>query len=627
MKMSALTTRLNRFIAELRRRKVTRVAAGYVVAAWIILQVAIALEGSLKLPEWFDTLVLALLAIGLPIALVAAWMFDFTAQGIRRAAATTGEGDPPQTEAVDWILIAMIVLVLGIALVLLLSGDRTERPPTAVAAAPFVSDPVVTALPLGDKSIAVLPFVDVSSADSNEAFADGLTHEIIDTLAKIREIGVISSTSSFAFKGKKIPVPEIARQLGVRHILEGSVRRIGDVVRISARLVDVKTDTHRWSGSYARKMNNIVALQDSVATDVASALDVELELSGAGPTAPTKDKEAYRLFLEARGRVRVGSERDLTETIALYQRAIELDPNFAEAHAGLAACYVSQGTLGVRSIEQYAPLARAEAETAVKLKPSLAQGYAMLAFLAMNELDWETAMNNAEKAAALDHADSTVRFTLGALQYQVGDLAKAYATLQQALSIDPLNSQLRLTMMGLAFSEGRDSVALDLAEDVMNSPNADRYFAHYIRAYAARAAGKPDEAEAHFRDFMAELGAFPELIEPVVSALHIPKARPASAKAIADLYADNPDIEPELAYLMIGATDEFADALRARRLRGETSRASFYLFFAWRALFDEKKATPAFRNLMRALGLTAYWRSHGWPQKCRADGDDDFACD
>jgi hypothetical protein len=280
----------------------------------------------------------------------------------------------------------------------------------------------------------------------------------------------------------------------------------------------------------------------------------------------------------------------------------------------------------VRDIKAYAPLARGSAQTAQKLKPALAESYAVLAFLAVNELDWEVAYGNTTTAAALGPSDSTARFMLGTFQFQTGALTQSYRTLEATLGIDPLNSQIRLTMMGVAFAQGRTKIASDLANDVLKSVNADRYFAHYILALAARSSGDDEQAEGHFRDFIREVGAFGDIVEPVIGALHAPSMRGKAVETIKIMAASDPALDPELAYLLIGADDAFVEALRARIRRGETSRASFYLFFAWRLPAQGKGATAGFKHLMRDMGLVDHWQKHGWPDRCRAKGEDDFEC-
>ena len=217
-----------------------------------------------------------------------------------------------------------------------------------------------------------------------------MTEEVLNVLAKIRGLRLISRTSSFAFKGKDTPLPEIAKQLGVRHILEGSVRRDGEDIVITAQLIDVTTDTHLWSKTFERKVENVFAVQGQIARAIANALDVELAASASSSGAPTTNMDAYRLYLEARELFRLRRKlEDLTNSVALYKRAIKLDPEFAEAYTGLALSYSAIVVTNPAEIERLAPLSRAAAETAIKIKPSLAQPHAILGTLARIQFDWE----------------------------------------------------------------------------------------------------------------------------------------------------------------------------------------------------------------------------------------------
>ena len=237
-----------------------------------------------------------MLIVGLPVALVGSWFFDFTPEGIKRTVAS-GDGALVKPQTTDWILIGLLVIVAGVTILqAVVPRDGALVATTATAEAP---KPKPESPALGDKSIAVLPFANLSPDKHDAYFADGLTEEILNILAQVRGIKVISRTSSFAFKGKDVPLPEIAKRLGVRHILEGSVRRNGNDIRITAQLIDVSTDVHVWSKVFERKLADVFAVQDDIARAIARALNTEISVSAGLSGAPTKNMEAYRLYLKA----------------------------------------------------------------------------------------------------------------------------------------------------------------------------------------------------------------------------------------------------------------------------------------------------------------------------------------
>ena len=255
---------MQKFLSELQRRKVLRVASGYVVAAWVILQVALSLQTAMSLPAAFGAFILGLLIVGFPIAVTVSWFFEFTPDGIKRTV-PSGEVARFKPQTTDFALAAALVLVLAAVVV------QLTTPPAAVttATAPK-TEPAVSAV-----SIAVLPFADLSPAKDQEYFSQGIAEEILNVLANVSGLEVASRTSSFQFKGQeKIGVPLIAQQLRVRHILEGSVRKAGDTIRITAQLIDAKTYKHLWSQTFDRAMTteNIFAIQDEITKAIVSQL-------------------------------------------------------------------------------------------------------------------------------------------------------------------------------------------------------------------------------------------------------------------------------------------------------------------------------------------------------------------
>ncbi len=347
------------FIDELKRRNVIRVAIAYAIAAWILIEVTATTFPVLKLPDWAVTLVTAFLLIGFPVALILAWAFELTPAGIKL------EKDVVRSESITHLtgrkLDFIIIGVLAVALVYLgvdkFGLDRQPAQETeSVADSP--------------KSIAVLPFVNMSADQSNEYFSDGLSEELLNLLAKTPGLRVAARTSSFAFKGKNKDIKEIADTLNVEALLEGSVRRDGNQIRVTTQLINAADGYHLWSETYDRELTNIFALRDEIAQKIISALHVELGADTAPSRGrPTENMQAYSLYLQAMERMRLGGQ-GFPDAVRLAGEAIELDPDFAEAYQIKAVASWSDAGVSITMADGLAR-AKADAEKALALKPDL----------------------------------------------------------------------------------------------------------------------------------------------------------------------------------------------------------------------------------------------------------------
>jgi len=325
------------FWGELRRRNVFKVMVAYAIVGWLLIEMSATVFPALKLPEWTVTFVTALILISFPIILIGAWAFEVTPDGIKRTREVPLEHSVTHITGrkFDFAIIALLVL----ALVFVVVDNYVLRDEPA----PAPSEQTRPAIQPVEKSIAVLPFVNMSSDPEQEFFSDGLSEEILNLLAKIPSLKVIGRTSSFAFKGKNQDLRGIGQALGVNTVLEGSVRKSGDRVRITAQLIDVLDGAHIWSESYDRTLTDIFAVQDDVAAAIIDALQIHV---GANPTRgrPTENAEAYALFLKARASLNAFETRDAIEFV---QKATELDPRFAEAYELLANCYWYLGGVAI----------------------------------------------------------------------------------------------------------------------------------------------------------------------------------------------------------------------------------------------------------------------------------------
>src|SRR2546421_2773082 len=331
---------------------------------------------------------------------------------------------------VRWAAVAIGLLVLGAVVVAFMIVSR--RPTTSLTAIP-------------EKSIAVLPFVDMSAGKDQEYFSDGISEELLNLLAKIPQLQVTARTSSFAFKGKETGIPEIARTLHVANVLEGSVRKAGNSVRITAQLIKAGTDTHLWSQTYDRKLDDIFAVQDEIAADVVKQLKVTL--LGAAPKARTTDPEAYALYLQA---VQLGlpfTAEAFQQSGALYRKVLAIDPRYAPAWVGLSRNFTNETGQGLLPGKEGFAQAREAAVKALAIDPDYAPAHAQLGWIAMyGDNDLASAALHLERALALEPADLSVLTTSATLLQSLGRLDEALALEEAAVLRDPVNVTARFNL-------------------------------------------------------------------------------------------------------------------------------------------------------------------------------------
>ena len=451
------------FFAELKRRNVFKVAVAYGIVAWLLLQVSDTLVPALHLPEWFNSGVAFVLIIGFPIAMIFAWAFEMTPEGIKK------EKDVDRTQSLTQVtgqklnnaIIGVLVLALAYFAMdkFVLAPGRAQSGPghfsqaaseqtTQVkeksALTPVEADPgsagATAKAAITNQSIAVLPFLNMSEDGANEYFSDGLSEELLNLLAKIPELKVAARTSSFQFKNRTGDITDIAEQLKVANILEGSVRKSGNQVRITAQLIKADDGYHLWSETYDRTLENIFAVQDEIAVAVVDAL--KITLLGAAPLTNEVNPEAYALFLQGRYYFAHNNEQNSYKAIEAYQKALEIEPQYAAAHAGLALTVLWQANFG---FIDYAPgVARslAAARRAVELDPELALAWVSLAAVQGDSLwEWQTAYASAQKAIELDPTNSIALAKAADINLTLGQLDQGLELMQKAVSLDPLNLQ------------------------------------------------------------------------------------------------------------------------------------------------------------------------------------------
>lgn len=432
---------MNSFLRELKQRRVYRVALGYAIAAWLAIQIAATVLPAFHAPEFVLPMLIILFGIGFPVALVLAWAFDVTPSGIEKT--TGGAGAPAEKNARHGCLLAGV----GLLIAALVIGaywtwhPRKSAPRTTTDSAKTNTDslplPSSAAPPaLSAKSVAVLPFENLSSDKENAFFAQGIQDEIITTLSRISGLRVISRTSTARYQSKPENLPEIARELHVANILEGSVQKSGDRVHINVQLIQAETDGHLWAQSYDRQLTDIFTVEGEVAKSIADSLSATLS-----PQEKAR-ADAYVLYLRARDyQMRPDNLlQDFQSAARLYEQAIVLDPRFALAHARLSATY-STIYHWFEPTETLAQKAHAEAMEAERLQPNLGEGHLALGlYLYYVKSDYEQALREMDLAARALPNDGDVGLFIAAVQRRQGHFVACIAAYQHAEEIDPRNS-------------------------------------------------------------------------------------------------------------------------------------------------------------------------------------------
>ena len=613
--------------AELKRRKVIRVAVVYAATAFAVLQGADIMLPRMGVPDWSMNLVVALTVLGFPIALVLGWALEVTPEGIKRteaaAGAQAGQAAPDTTPALlgkRTVLASVLLVAVGIGLgagwLLKPGTDDAQQPVTATTPTPPAAAAPDHARP-ADNSIAVLPFLNMSPDPANAFFADGISEELLNILVGVEGLKVASRTSAFSFKGTNTPIPEIARQLGVRHILEGSVRRQDNRVRITAQLIETGSDMHLWSETFERDLVDIFRVQEEIARAITTALEGVLGVRQVSVATPTADLEAYERFL--RGRTRFYQRVGLDEAIADLQFAVERDPAFAEAWAFLGAISFVVSNGGYPSeLDREALLAQAlpAAERALALNPDLGIALAVKGQLFPGTGDsaqFAEGIRLLERAADRVAEDTSARLWLGLTWMSLGFVERALPHLARAQDQDPLVG-INNGYLGLAYAtQGRWEEGGRLAHRAVEL-SALPFWTNNIAVGLANG-GREDEAWKLLSAAQPILTGNPQLfLDGVLAALKDPGRR-------AEFLAANDIAQRDNAAAAIIAALMFRDADRVFRAVGPSGTWRIMAVCAWLPSLGWLREDPRFYAHMQESGAAGFWEAQGFPTGCRPVDD------
>jgi TolB-like protein/Flp pilus assembly protein TadD len=438
------------FFAELKRRNVYKVAVAYAVVAWLVIQVASIVLPTFHAPEWTLQVIIAVVVIGFPAALVCSWAFEITPEGIvRESEIESGKSIARRTgRKIVAMTVVFGILAAGLLVFQLLRPNAHVAGQGGAPATPRAEDLAGSRRPGGpshsipEKSIAVLPFDSLSEDKSNAYFAEGIQDEVITRLAKVADLKVISRTSTQRFKSAPSDLRDIARQLDVANILEGSVQKANDQVRVNVQVINALTDAHLWAEIYDRKLTDIFAVESEIAKTIAGTL--QAKLSGSEKEAmskkPTENSEAYELYLKGRFFWTKRTSLDLPKSVEFYNQAIAKDSNYALAYAGIADCYVLYPDYGVGAPAEFYPKAKEMALKALSLEPTLGAPHATLGLALTNwDRDFEHAIAEFDLAIQRDPNYATAYQWKNTALVAIGDFDGAVASSKKAIALDPLS--------------------------------------------------------------------------------------------------------------------------------------------------------------------------------------------
>jgi len=489
-----------RLVKELKRRNVIRVAVGYLAVSWLVLQAGSLIFSAFDLPSTGTRALLAILAIGFIPALVLAWVYELTPEGIKRSSEVApGESVTHLTgRKLDYVVIGVLAAVVVLLLLdkFIVTPHQAARaganepassPETAAPAAntqnPAAATTIAASGAPASASIAVLPFIDMSQSKDKEYFSDGLSEELLDLLAKVPQLKVIARTSSFSFKGKGVDVATIAKALNVATVLEGSVRKSGNTLRITAQLIRTVDSTHLWSETYDRELTDIFKVQDEIAGAVVAALKLKLLPAAAGDGAhPTANIEAYNQFLLGKKFYERTNVEDWRRAEATFRKALELDPDYAAAWAGLAKAqtYLSDLVVGADAVAAAKREALASAEKAIALAPDLIDGYEARGFLRTSVLyDWDGARADLDRISSLEPNSSFVPRRRASLLAGFGHLPEAIAEIRKAIELDPLSATAWSTLGMYQLASGDHAAARETLRHALELNPSSSFTAAY----------------------------------------------------------------------------------------------------------------------------------------------------
>jgi adenylate cyclase len=602
------------FFAELKRRQIYRVGAAYVIVAWALIQLVEILEQIFALPLWIAQAAIIVMALGFPVALLAAWMIESRPH---QAVAFAVRSKPT---IVDWTLcgaLAAVLLFMGYQQVAPFSDATTQQPGVDAARSASLNSAAAV-------SLAVLPFTNLSGDAGQEFFSDGMTEEITSVLAKIPDLRVVGRTSAFQFKGQNDDLRTIGQALNATHLLEGSVRKEGNRLRITAQLIKSDDGVHVWTESYNRELTGVFVIQEEIATAIAGALRMPLGLQPGERLLShlPVDPESYQDYLRAKTLLRSRGQNPsaISDAVKLLEKAVLRDPDFAAAWGFLGTAYrliprfdsvrLSGETEKARPMVE-ASLAKAEAaaQHALRLDLKNSDGLQALGDVKRMERNYVAGVDLYLRALALDPDNPDILNTYSVTLAELGLLQQALPVRQRLRTLEPLVPLFNGVTSVMLWANGQ------------------------IDAFNALVPNRVGNQGAVIAASIGRFGEAADLLESLRTddAVYLGRARTAARLLrTAPSVAASPQTLPQLGifgwgYVYLGAPDRVMEYYEGNIKIGYTG--GMEIAPLWAPIFSPVRKTERFKTFVRDAGMVNYWRERGWPEFCRPTTGDDFECD
>ena len=587
---------LRRFFAELKRRNVYKVAVAYAIVGWLVMQIAATVVPALHLSDAITSAVVLLTLLGFPIALVLAWAFELTPEGIKR----TEDVAPNEsiTRRTGRKLTAVIVVVAILASALF--AWQFRRPKTASVVG---GNGLYVEIP--EKSIAVLPFENASGNADTEYLSDGISEALINSLTELQQLKVIARSTAFRYKGKQVDPQAVGRELKVRTVLMGVVRQLGDRLNVQVDLVDAMTGAQLWGEEYERKLADVLAVKQALVREVTEKLRLKLtgEQQQRLTQRDTTNPEAYQFYLRGRYYWNKRTAENLKKAIEQFQQAADKDPNYALAYVGLADCYLLlEDYVGTPASETY-PKAKAFVQRALQLDSSLAEAHTSLAYVYSNLWQWEQAEEAFKRAIRLNPNYSTAPHWYSLYLLDLGRIDEAMAEIKRAHELDPLSLVIGTTLTYAYIAKGDVNSSIAQCKRVIDlDPNFPR--AHEYLGLAYLKQGRHSEAIRELQKAVELSGRERRPLRDLGYGYAISGRRAEALAALKELegkYEKHEAIGQDLAAVYAGLGEK--DQAFAWLEKDFQARSGLLAWIRWTPPFDSLRSDPRYADLLRRMGL------------------------
>jgi TolB-like protein len=585
---------LSNFFAELKRRNVYKVAVAYIVGGWALSEGISQVFPVFDVPNGIIRLIVILITAGLPVALVLAWMFEITPEGIKRTATADAMPASAKPKKYVWLYVVVIGAVVSIGLFFLgrYSAQRTSGES---------GRPSGPSLP--EKSIAVLPFENLSDDKNTAYFSDGITEEILNALAQIPNLKVAARRSAFQFKGSNLDLRKIGQTLGVAHILEGSLQKVGDQVRINVQLVDAQNGLQAWSEKYDRKLDNVFAIEDEIAKAIASKLSVQLTGGGGQQLVAehTTNPQAHELYL--RGLTLLAARgRGLREADDSFRQAVKLDPDYAQAWGALAITELLLAPYGLDSFEAALPRGESAAEHALSLDPNTTSAYVAVGLVNVTRCRWPEANKAYRHALVLAPGDAEAVNQYAQFLATIGQIEAGLREIERAQQLDPLSPIIALVHSGMLTTLRRDDAA-DAQMKSLLAAHPDFAAAHTWAACMYIERKMYPQAETQARLFGKANNQDGEAKALLVRGMADSTQRAAALTSL-ETSPDNAEIRGDTIWyaFYLVALGELGRALDQLEIYAEKHNSGFAAWL-WNRSFDPLRNDQRFKAVLAKLAL------------------------